>query len=131
MTYIVIFGLTLLSCFIFDNLGMAPLIRDLTGSYKSQFQVMQNKELTDEEKQKVLLQQVSKQLGYLLKLIGSILLFVAPFGLIFLLEQFIADIHSDILYTLNGILLSLLAVVFYIAVKKLYVKLFKSREASS
>lgn len=131
MTYLIIFGLTILSCFIFDNLGMVALVRDLTGSYKSQIQVMQNKDLSDEEKQKALMKQVSKQMGYLLKLIGSILLFIAPFLLIFVLERFSTDIHSEVLYTLNGILVSLLAVVLYIAIKKLYVKLLKSREESS
>jgi len=92
---------------------------------------MGSKDLNDEEKQKALMKQVSKQLGYLLKLIGSILLFIAPFLLIFLLERFFAAINSDVLYTLNGILVSLLAVVLYIAIKKLYVKLLKSREEPS
>lgn len=131
MTYILIFGLTILSCIIFDNLGMVALVRNLTGSYSSQLQVMKNKDLSDEEKQKALMTQVSKQLGYLLKLIGSILLFIAPFLLIFVLERFLTSIHSEVLYTLEGILVSLLAVVGYIAIKKLYVKLLKSRKESS
>lgn len=131
MTYILIFGLTILSCIIFDNLGMVSLVRNLTGSYSSQIQVMKNKDLSDEEKQKALMTQVSKQLGYLLKLIGSILLFIAPFLLIFLLERFLTAIHSEVLYTLKGILVSLIAVVCYIAIKKLYVKLLARRKKSS
>lgn len=128
MSYILIFGLTVLSCIIFDNLGMLALVSNLTASYQKQIQVMGNKGLSDEEKQKALMSQVSKQLVLLLKLIGSILLFIAPFALIFLLERYIPSINSNVLYTLNGILVSVLAVVLYIVIKKLYVKLLKSRK---
>ncbi|MEX0291109.1 MAG: hypothetical protein AB3N14_18545 [Flavobacteriaceae bacterium] len=131
MIYLLIFILTLLSCFIFDNLGIVALVKNLTSSYKSQLQVMGDKELSDEEKQKALMQQVSKQIGYLLKLIGSILLFIAPFALIFILERFFPGINSAVLYSLEGILISVLAVVLYIVLKKQYVKLLKSRKESS
>ena len=131
MIYLLIFFLTILSCLIFDNLGMVALVKNLTSSYKSQIRVMGNKDISDEEKQKVLMQQVSKQIGYLLKLIGSILLFISPFVLIFILEQFLPEVKSELLYSLKGILASILAVVLYIVLKKQYVKLFKSRKKSS
>lgn len=87
--------------------------------------------MSDEEKQKALMQQVSKQIGYLLKLIGSILLFIAPFLLIFILERFFPSINSEVLYSLMGILTSVIAVVIYIVLKKQYVKLLKSRKEPS
>ena len=131
MVYILIFILTLLSCFIFDNLGIVALVKNLTSSYKSQLQVMSDKAISDEEKQKLLMQQVSKQIVYLLKLIGSILLFISPFALIFVLERFFPEVNSAVLYSLEGILISVLAVVLYIVLKKQYVKLLKSRKESS
>ena len=131
MSYLLIFFLTILSCFIFDNLGMVALVKNLTSSYKSQIQVMGNKHISDEEKQKALMKQVSIQIVYLLKLIGSILLFISPFLLIFILERFFPGVKSEALYGIEGILASVLAVVIYIVLKKQYVKLFKSREEPS
>lgn len=128
MTYFIIFILTLASCLIFDNLGILGLVRKLTGSYKSQLTAMRDPNTSDEEKQKLLLQQVSKQLGYLLKLIGSIVLFISPFLLLFLLENYIPSIQTAALYSLIGIAISLVAVVLYIVVKKQYVKLHNKRE---
>lgn len=131
MIYLLIFVLTLLSCLIFDNLGIVALVSNLTQSYKTQLRVMGARDITDEEKQKALMQQISKQVVYLLKLIGSILLFIAPFMLIFLLERYFSNLHSEVLYSLWGILTSVIAVVFYIVVKKQYVKLLKSRKKPS
>lgn len=92
---------------------------------------MGNKDISDEEKQKALMQQVSSQIVYLLKLIGSILLFISPFLLIFLLERYFPNINSEALYSIKGISVSVLAVVLYIVLKKQYVKLLKSRKKSS
>jgi hypothetical protein len=92
---------------------------------------MRDKEISDEEKQKALMQQVSRQIVYLLKLIGSILLFIAPFLLIFLLERYFPALSSEVLYSIEGILVSVAAVVIYIVLKKQYVRLLKSRKESS
>ncbi len=131
MIYLLIFILTVGSCLIFDNLGIVALVNNLTGSYKTQIKVMGNKDISDEEKQKALMQQVSSQIVYLLKLIGSILLFISPFLLIFLLERYFPNINSEALYSIKGISVSVLAVVLYIVLKKQYVKLLKSRKKSS
>ncbi len=128
MIYITIFILTILSCLIFEKLGVVALVKNLTNSYKSQLTVMKDPNTSDEEKQKVLLTQVSKQMGYLLKLIGSILLFISPFLLLIVLEKFIPSIDVSALYNLYGILTSLIAVVIYIVLKKQYVKLHSNRE---
>lgn len=131
MDYLLIFILTVCSCLIFDNLGFMALVRNLVSSYKEQFKTMANKELDDEAKQKALMGLISKQMGYLVKLIFSILLFVAPFALFFLAERFFAQLDSNILYRLEGISISILAVVLYIIFKKQYVRLHKNRKNPS
>ncbi|MFS4448782.1 hypothetical protein [Maribacter sp. 2307UL18-2] len=128
MDYLLIFILTICSCLIFDNLGFMALVRNLVSSYKEQFKTMSNKELDDEAKQKALLGLISKQMGYLVKLIFSILLFVAPFALFFLVERFFPQFDSSILYRVEGIGISILAVVLYIIFKKQYVRLHKNRK---
>ncbi|SHF80170.1 hypothetical protein SAMN03080594_107185 [Arenibacter palladensis] len=128
MIYSLIFIITILSCIIFDNLGIITLVKNLTNSYKLQLKVLQDKTKTDEEKQKELLRQISKQIIYLLKLIGSIILFISPFLSIFIIDELFKTTYSETLYSLVGILASLIAVVLYIILKKQYVKLFKKRK---
>ncbi|RAJ16064.1 hypothetical protein LV92_00768 [Arenibacter echinorum] len=128
MIYSLIFIITILSCIIFDNLGIITLAKNLTNSYKLQLKVLQDKTKTDEEKQKELLRQISKQIIYLLKLIGSIILFISPFLSIFIIDELFKTTYSETLYSLGGILASLIAVVLYIILKKQYVKLFKKRK---
>lgn len=107
---------------------MITLVKNLTNSYKLQVKVLQDKSKTDEEKQKELLRQISKQIIYLFKLIGSIILFISPFLSIFIIDELFNSKHSETLYSLGGILASLIAVVLYIIIKKQYVKLFKKRK---
>ena len=128
MIYSLIFIITILSCIIFDNIGMITLVKNLTNSYKLQVKVLQDKSKTDEEKQKELLRQISKQIIYLFKLIGSIILFISPFLSIFIIDELFKTTYSETLYSLSGILASLIAVVLYIILKKQYVKLFKKRK---
>ena len=128
MIYSLIFIITILSCIIFDNIGMITLVKNLTNSYKLQVKVLQDKSKTDEEKQKELLGQISKQIIYLFKLIGSIILFISPFLSIFIIDELFKTTYSETLYSLSGILASLIAVVLYIILKKQYVKLFKKRK---
>lgn len=128
MIYFLIFIITILSCAIFDNLGIMTLVKNLTNSYKFQLKALQDKTKTDEEKQKELLHQISKQIIYLLKLIGSIILFISPFISIFVIDELFNSTHSETLYSLGGTLVSLIAVVLYIIIKKQYVKLLKKRK---
>tara|TARA_R110000764_G_scaffold28677_1_gene67521 strand:+ start:6500 stop:6832 length:333 start_codon:yes stop_codon:yes gene_type:complete len=107
---------------------MITLVKNLTNSYKLQVKVLQDKSKTDEEKQKELLRQISKQIIYLFKLIGSIILFISPFLSIFIIDELFKTTYSETLYSLSGILASLIAVVLYIILKKQYVKLFKKRK---
>ena len=128
MIYLFIFIITTLSCIIFDNLGITTLVKNLTNSYKFQLKALQDKAKTDEEKQKELLHQVSKQIIYLLKLIGSIILFISPFLSIFVIDELFNSTHSETLYSLMGTSVSLIAVVLYIIIKKQYVRLLKKRK---
>ena len=128
MIYSLIFIITILSCIIFDNLGIITLVKNLTNSYQFQLKALKDKTKTDEEKQKELLRQISKQIIYLLKLIGSIILFISPFLSIFIIDELFKTTYSETLYSLSGILASLIAVVLYIILKKQYVKLFKKRK---
>lgn len=128
MIYSLIFIITILSCIIFDNLGIITLVKNLTNSYQFQLKALKDKTKTDEEKQKELLRQISKQIIYLLKLIGSIILFISPFLSIFIIDELFKTTNSETLYSLGGILASLIAVVLYIILKKQYVKLFKKRK---
>ena len=69
MIYIIIIILTLLSCFIFDNLGVHILVQKLVKSYIAQFKLITDNTIDDEVKQKQLLTQISQQIGLIIRLI--------------------------------------------------------------
>lgn len=127
MAYFVLILLTLLSCVLFEYAGIPRHIQKLVASYKFQFKLMSDKGMTDEEKQRQLLRQVSCQLLLLLRLILGILLFIAPFLSLYLLKEVHPALHPGILITWWGLLLPLLAVLVYIYLKRIYVRLFKDR----
>jgi len=82
--------------------------------------VMTAKDISDEERQKKLLALIPGQLISLLKLIGSILLFISPFFIYIALAPFSTYFDTPTLYSLFGIGISLVAVVLYILIKKRY-----------
>ncbi|MBT8303738.1 MAG: hypothetical protein KJP09_04645 [Bacteroidia bacterium] len=88
---------------------------------------MSDKSIEDDEKQKLLLQQISKQFVLLGKLVFGIFLFVAPFLSLFLLETFSPELNPNILVTWWGLLIPVVTVVFYILFKRHYGKLFRNR----
>ena len=120
MSYLIIFLFTLLSCFLFDKIGVYPILRSLTQSYKEQMAVMTAKDISDEERQKKLLALIPGQLMALLKLIGSILLFISPFFAYIALAPYSSYFDTPTLYSIWGIGISLVAVVLYIMIKKRY-----------
>lgn len=128
MDYFIVALLTIFSCLIFEKLGIPGLVLKLGNSYRSQLQAMQNKALSDEDKQKILLQQTPKQLLYLAKLVGGIILFISPFILIVLFDNSIPWFQSVVLYSIPGILVSIAAVFLYILLKKQYVKVLNHRK---
>ncbi len=114
MEYIVLVVLTLISCILFEYAKLPGTIQKLIASYRLQFKIMADKALDDESKQKQMMRQIGVQLGLLAKLIGGILLFVAPFLSLFLLSRIQASLNPDILLTWWGILLPTVTVIVYI-----------------
>lgn len=131
MKYLIIFAVTILCCLIFDRISLVQLVKKLIASYGLQLTTMKDAGLTDEEKQRVLLKQVASQLGYLVKLVFFIFLFISPFILYVLLEGYSPWLDSALLYSFLGIVVSCLAVLAYILIKKLNGKLFKERKNAS
>ena len=81
---------------------------------------MTAKDISDEERQKKLLALIPGQLMALLKLIGSILLFISPFFVYIALEPYSSYFDTPTLYSIWGIGISLVAVLLYIMIKKRY-----------
>lgn len=131
MIYFIIFTLTILSCVIFDSLGIPTTLRRLSNSYKLQLSSFNSKTLNDEEKQKVLLSQVPVQLLCLLKLIWGILLFISPFLIFILVDNNFIQLEAEVIYRFEGIMISIIAVFLYILLKKRYGPVFKSGKNSS
>jgi len=127
LEYFVLVVLTLLSCILFEYAKLPGTIQKLIASYRLQFKIMADKALDDENKQKQMMQQIVIQLGFLAKLIGGILLFIAPFLSLFLLSRIEASLNPDILLTWWGILLPTVTVIVYILIKRKYGRLFGRR----
>lgn len=116
--------LTLLSCLLFEFSKLGETLSKLTASYKKQFRVMADKSISDEDKQKALMRLVSKQLVLIGRLILGILLFIAPFLSLFLLQYWNEAINPNLLITFWGVLIPILTVLVYIIVKKAYARIY-------
>jgi len=127
LVYLVLVALTLLSCILFEYSKLSDTLKKLIASYKKQFQVMSDKSITDEAKQKMLFDQIGKQLALIAKLVFGIFLFIAPFLSLFLLQRFEATLNPDILITWWGILIPIITVILYILIKRSYGKLLRNR----
>lgn len=123
MSYIVIIALTVLSCLIFERLGLLTKVKTLTDSYRRQLAIIQDKTISDEERQKQMLAQSKQQLILLLTIIFYIILFISPFILYTVVASYTEWLKIEILYSLYGIIVSVIAVVLYILAKKIYGKL--------
>ncbi|MGB5668835.1 MAG: hypothetical protein WBM53_18510 [Maribacter sp.] len=127
MIYIVLVVLTVLSCILFEYSKLSATLKDLIASYKLQFKVMSDKTLDDQTKQKQLLYQISKQLILIGKLILGIVLFIAPFLSLFILQLFDEKLNPDILVTWWGITIPTVTVIMYIIFKRYYGNLHHNR----
>lgn len=127
MVYTVLVVLTILSCLLFEYSKLGETLKKLTTSYKEQFRIMADRTLLEEDKQKALMQQVSRQLVLLGKLILGILLFIAPFLSLSLLQRWNKSLNLDILITFWGLLIPMLTVIVYILFKKAYARIFRNR----
>lgn len=127
MVYLLLVILTILSCIFFEYSKLGDTLKRLKTAYALQFKVMSDKSIPDEEKQKMLLSQISKQLMLLGKLTFGIFLLVAPFLSLLVLERFWPSLNSDILLSWYGIIIPMGTAVFYILIKRNYGKLLNKR----
>ena len=127
MVYLLLVILTVISCILFEYSKLSETLNALKTSYSRQFKVMSDKSISDEEKQKLLLAQISKQLVLLGKLILGIFLFVAPFVSLLVLQRFWPSLNPDILLTWYGIVIPVVTAGLYILFKRNYGKLFYKR----
>lgn len=127
MVYPVLITLTWISCWLFDISGIPEIVSKLMKSYKEQFQLISDTEMDDAAKQQRLLKMVGFQMKLLLKLVGGILLFLAPFFSLYLLQELHPSLHPGILASWEGIIVPLLAVVVYILIKRNYGRIFRNR----
>ena len=70
---LVIFILTIVSCFVFDYVNIKSTSIDLINSYKSLPSILSNKNISDDEKQKTLLKSSKFQFKKLTELIIKII----------------------------------------------------------
>lgn len=127
MVYFVLVVLTVLSCILFEYSKLPETLTALIASYKEQFKVMSDKLLTDEVKQKMLFGQIFKQLILIGKLIFGIVLFIAPFLSLFVLERFEETLSPTILVSWLGLVIPVVTVIFYIILKRKYGHLLRNR----
>ena len=126
MEYFVLIILTLISCVIYQFVRLTDVLRELVASYREQFGVMSDSSMPDDLKQKKMLALVMQQLLLLLKLVLGILLFIAPFLSLFLLQYLDSSLNPDILITWWGIIIPIAVVIMYIIFKRFYASLFKN-----
>lgn len=127
MVYFVLVVLTVLSCILFEYSKLPETLTTLVASYKEQFKVMADKSLSDEVKQKMLFGQISKQIVLIGKLIFGIILFIAPFLSLFILERFEETLNPAILVSWWGLVIPIVTVIFYIILKRKYGHLLHDR----
>lgn len=127
MAYLVLVVLTVISCILFEYSGISKIVNNLMTAYRQQFAVMSDKSLKDEEKQKQLMNLIPRQLLLMGMLILGILLFIAPFFSLFLLNFMDEDLNPDILVTWWGIVIPIITVLFYIYTKRFYGNLQRNR----
>ena len=120
-----------MSCIIFESTGLISKLTELMASYKRHLSVMLNKELEDEEKQKRMFSEIGQQVKLLAISTILILLIISPFLIYILADTLYFNIGYELLYSFTGLGISILTVLFYLAIKKAYVRLFGNRQDST
>lgn len=82
---------------------------------------MRDRQLGDEEKQILMLKEIGQQTKMLITSVVKIVLIVSPFLLYIVLDEYYLDIGYSQFYSPFGILLSIIAIIFYLFMKKYYV----------
>jgi hypothetical protein len=119
---LVIFFLTIVSCLVFDYVNLKSTSVDLINSYKELPSILSNKDISDDEKQKNLLKSSKFQFKKLIELTFKIIVFLSPFSLIILF-----DISFLTLLETRSVIISIIGVISFILIKKLYEKILKDK----
>jgi 4-hydroxybenzoate polyprenyltransferase len=96
-------------------------------SYREVINTMTDRNLDDEERQKLILEQVRVQMKGIFKLIFGILLFVLPFLSLYLFEELYSKINPEILLSFWGVVIPMASAFGYILFKKKYGKVQRNR----
>ena len=131
MQYLILVILTIFSCIIYERLRLLITLKKLIHSYREQLSVMYDKSLEDEMKQKKLLTEIQIQLKLLFILSLKILILVSPFLLFIGMDKLIFGLGFDLFYNISGIIISLLSILLFIILRKIYVRLFINRKISA
>jgi len=126
MIYLLIIISAILSCLLFEKVNVYSTVLKLKESYVVQFTVLSDKKINDEIKQKKLLSLIKHQIRGLIILTFKLVFFFSPFLLMFAVDYFFYDLAIRKLYSVQGILVSVLVLSIYILSRKYYVKLHKN-----
>ncbi len=131
MQYLLLSILTIISCLIFEHSSFMSKVKLLLHSYKVQFSVMKQNTVSDEVKQKLILEQIGIQTKQLFLITLTIVLIILPFIIYIGLDHFFMNIGYEAFYTIKGLITSIAAVFFYLIIRNIYVRIFRSRKISS
>jgi len=110
---------------IFEFSSTIKTTKALIVLYKNQFKVLGDNKADEDEKQKLLLNNVSLQLKSLFILTSKLVFFLSPFIILYF-SKGIINFDFSKLVSIIGVIISTLTVVGYISVKTVYAKLFNS-----
>lgn len=122
MEVIVVFISSVVSGFLFDFSKITPTTVQLVGSYKQIPIILNNNNLNDDEKQREMIKTSVTQVKYLIVLTLKLILIISPFISILLF-----DINPLTLVSLKMVLISVLGVLVYVGLKKVYERTFNHR----
>jgi hypothetical protein len=106
-------------------------IKLLLHSYKVQFGVMKQNAISDEVKQKLMLEQIGIQVRQLFLITLTIARIISPFIVYIGLDHAFLKIGYEAFYSIEGLFTSMAVVVLYLILRSAYVRLFRSRKVSS
>lgn len=118
----IIFIATLISCLLFDFVNILKTTKELISSYKELPSILTDEALSDDQRQSKLLKSSSFQIKNLAILCFKIVVSLLPFSSLYLLEFDLA-----LLFEFKYIMISLVGVISYVVLKKLYEKIFKDK----
>jgi len=119
---LLIFFLTIVSCLVFDYIKLKSTTVDLINSYKELPSILNDGEISDDQKQKALLKSSKFQFKKLIELIFKIIVFLSPFSLII-----VFDISLLSLLETRSVIISLIGVISFILMKKIHGKILKDK----